>query len=99
MHPAHERLYHTTGVYAPYSQRTALWVLLRPTRIRKVKELWDGTYGFSCLSDNTRMSNHFVDVPTKAAHSPQLFKTLSVGPAGVVTRDLPLGRPSLIQLS
>ena len=46
MHPAHERLYHTTGVYAPYSQRTALWVLLRPTRIRKVKELWDGTYGF-----------------------------------------------------
>ena len=25
-HPAHERLYHTTGVYAPYSLRTAVWV-------------------------------------------------------------------------
>ena len=38
-HPAHERLYHTTGVDAPYSLRTAVWVLLRPTRIRTVKEL------------------------------------------------------------
>ena len=27
------------------------------------------------------------------------FKTLSVGPAGVWTHDLPLGRPALIQLS
>ena len=35
-HPAHERLYHTTGVDAPYSLRTAVWVLLRPTRIRTV---------------------------------------------------------------
>jgi len=41
-HPAHERLYHTTGVYAPYSLRTAVWVFLRPTRIRTVKELWHG---------------------------------------------------------
>ena len=36
-HPAHEWLYHTTGVYAPYSLRKAVWVLLRPTRIRTVK--------------------------------------------------------------
>ena len=28
--PAHEKLYHTTGVYAPYSLWTAVWVLLRP---------------------------------------------------------------------
>ena len=45
-HPAHERLYHTTGIYAPYSLRTAGKVLLRPTRIRLVKELWDGAYDF-----------------------------------------------------
>ena len=32
---SHERVYHTTGVYAPYPLRTAVWVLLhvRPTRI------------------------------------------------------------------
>ena len=35
-HPAHERLYHTTRVYAPYSLRTAVWVILCPTRIRTV---------------------------------------------------------------
>ena len=57
-HPAHKRLYHTTGVYAPYSLRTAVLVLLRPTRIRTVKQLWDGDYGFSSLSGKTRMFNH-----------------------------------------
>ena len=45
-HQAHERLYHTTGVYAPYSLRTAVWVLLRPTRIKTEKELWDRAFGF-----------------------------------------------------
>ena len=45
IHPADERLYHTTRVYAPYSLRTAVWVLLRPIRIRPGKELWDGAYG------------------------------------------------------
>ena len=39
IHSAHEWLYHTTEVYASYSLRSALWVLLRPTRIRTVKEL------------------------------------------------------------
>ena len=38
-HPAHERLYHTTRLYAPYSLWTEVWVLLRSTRIRTVKEL------------------------------------------------------------
>ena len=69
IHPAHERLYHTTGVYARYSLRSTVWVLLRVTRIRPVKELWDGTYGLSSLSKKTRI----VDVTTKAAHSPQFF--------------------------
>ena len=45
-HPAHERLYYTTGVYTLYPLRTAVWVLLRPTKIKTVKELWDGSYGF-----------------------------------------------------
>ena len=31
---------------------------LRPERIRTVKELWDGAYGFPFLSKKTRMSNH-----------------------------------------
>ena len=53
-HPTHKRLYHNTRVYAPYSLRTAVWVLLRPTRIRTAKELWDGAYGFSSLSGKTR---------------------------------------------
>ena len=36
-HPAHEKFYHTIGVYVPYSLRTTtVWVLLRPTRIRIV---------------------------------------------------------------
>ena len=43
-HPARERLYHTPGVYALYSLRAALWVLLRLARIRTVKELWEGSY-------------------------------------------------------
>ena len=29
---SHNRVDHTTGVYVPYSFRTAVWVLLRPTR-------------------------------------------------------------------
>ena len=53
-HPAHERLYHTTRVYTPYSLQTVVWVLQRPTRIRTLKELRDRTYSFSSLSEETR---------------------------------------------
>ena len=49
-HPVHEKLYHTTGVYAPHS--------LHLTRNRTVKDLWDKAYGFLSLSEKTRMSNH-----------------------------------------
>ena len=38
-HPTHKRSYHNTRVYAPHSLRTAVWVLLRSTRIRTAKEL------------------------------------------------------------
>ena len=66
-HPAHLTVYHTTGVYAPYTLQTALWVLLCPTRIKTVKELWDRAYGFSALSERT-------NVTTKAAQSPQTLQ-------------------------
>ena len=59
-HPANERLYHTIGIYAPYSLRTAFWVLWRSTRIRTVKELWDRAYGFLSLSEKTIIT--IVDV-------------------------------------
>ena len=49
-HLARERLYHTTGVYTPYSLWTAVWLFLCPTWIRTVKELWEGAYGFLSLS-------------------------------------------------
>ena len=40
---------HTSAVYIAYSFQTVVQVLLRPTRTRKEKVLWDGTYGFSSL--------------------------------------------------
>ena len=58
LQPAHERLYHTTRVYAPYFLRTAVWVLLHPKKIRTVEELWHTTYCFSSLSEKPRKSNH-----------------------------------------
>ena len=62
---------------------------------KSVKVLWDRTYGFSSLSEKTRQSNHLkISFITKAALSSQLFKDLSVGPAGVWTCDLVLGRPT-----
>ena len=37
-----------------------MWDLLRPTRIGTEKELWDGSYGFSSLSEKTRICNHLL---------------------------------------
>ena len=48
---------HNTEVYVPYSFRTVVWVLLRPTRTRWVPVLWDETNGFSSLSEKTRKTN------------------------------------------
>ena len=78
IHPAHERLYHTTRVYAPYSLQTAVRVLLRPTRIRTVIELWDGAYGFSSLAEKTRISNLRQHILLS------YFKTLSANRAAAV---------------
>ena len=55
---------------------------------------------YRSLSETSRESNHLADVITKAALSSSvIFKTLSVGPAGVWTRNLPHGSPVLYQLS
>ena len=62
---------------------------------KSVKVQWDGTYGSSSLSEKTRKSNHLQISLQRQHFLLSYFKTLSVGPAGVWTRDLPLGRPAL----
>ena len=63
------------------------------------KGLWDGAYGLSSLSEKTRKSNHLQMLLQRQHFLLSYLKTLSVGPAGVWTRDLPLSRPALSQLS
>ena len=66
---------------------------------RSVKLLWDGTFGFSSLSEKTRKSNHLQMSLQRQHFLLRYLKTLSVGPAGIWARDLPLSRPALFQLS
>ena len=47
---------HSTGITLLFSNNA--WVLLRPTELSTFKELWDGTFGLSSLSEKTRKSNH-----------------------------------------
>ena len=56
---------------------------------RSVKVLWDGTYGFSSLFEKTRKSNHLQMSLQRQYFLLSYLKTLSVGPAGVWTHDLP----------
>ena len=90
----------TTGVYVPYSFRAVACVLLRSTwtdQYRKV--LWDRTCGFSSSSEKTRKSNR-SQMSLQRKHFLLIYlKILSVGPAGVWTRDLPLRGPALYQLT
>ena len=79
---------HTTGVYVLYSFRTIVLVLLRPTR---TDQMWHGTYGVSSLSEKTRKSNHLQMSLQRQHFLLSYLKTLSVGPVGVWTRDLPPG--------
>ena len=55
MQKVHFRL--TSVPQKRYCLSSLVWVLLRPTRITTVKELRDVAYGFSCLSEKTKMSN------------------------------------------
>ena len=66
---------------------------------KSVKVLWDGTYGFSLLSEKTRKPNYLQMSSQKQHFLLSYLKTLRVGPAGIWTRDFPLGRPALSQLS
>ena len=90
----------TTGVFVPYPFRIMVWVLLRPTRTRSGKVLWDGTYGFSSLSEKkTESLNHLQMSLQRNYFLLSYLKTLSFGPAGVWTRDLPLSRLAPSQLT
>ena len=92
---------HTTGVYDPYSFRIVMWVLLRSTRTNQWECCETGPHkdGFSSSSERTRKSNHLQMSLQRQHFLLSYLKTQSVGPAGVWTRDLPLGRPALSQLS
>ena len=64
-----------------------------------IEVLWDGTYGLSSLSEKTRKSNRLQMSLQRQHFLLSYLKTLSVGPAGVRTHDLPHGNPVLNQLS
>ena len=90
---------HNTGVYVPYSFRTVVWVLLRPTRTDQWKCCETGPTVFRPyprrLESLTVCRCHYKGSTFLVSY----FKTLSVGPAAVRTRDLPLSKPALSQLN
>ena len=57
---------------------------------KSVKVLWDGTYGFLSLSEKTRKSKHLQMSLQRQHFLLSNLKTLSVGPAEVWTRNLPV---------
>ena len=76
------------------------WVgSLTSHRVIYEQGLWDGTSGLSSLSEKTRKSNHLQMSLQRQHFLLGYLKTLSVGPAGVWTHDLPHGSPVLHQLS
>ena len=81
---------HTTRVYDPYSFWIVMCVLLDPVRTN---------HGFLSLSEKTRKCNH-LEMSLQRQHILLSYlKTLCVGPAGVLTCDLPLSRLALSQPS
>ena len=89
-------IHHTTGdyMYFSYYLRTVRGffnILQNLYSTVYVQGLWDRAHGLlMSLSKKPRKSMHFTDVFTKAAPSAQLWKTLSVGLAGVRTNGIPL---------
>ena len=67
--------------------------------VMNIEVLWDGTYGLSSLSEKTRKSNRLQMLLQRQHFLLSYLKTLSVGPAGYRTHDLPHGSPVLNQLS
>ena len=64
-----------------------------------IQVLWDGTSDLSSLSEKTRKSNHLQMPLQRQQFLLSYLKTLSVGPVGICTHDLPHGSPMLNQLS
>ena len=90
----------TTGVYVtsvPYSFRRVVWVLLRSTEPGMCKCCeTDIHVQFSSLSEKTRKANYLQMSLQRQQFLLSYLKTLSVGPAGIRTRDLPFSRPTLL---
>ena len=63
------------------------------------EELWDGTSGLSSFPEKTRKFNHLQMSLQRKHFLLSYLKSLSVGPAGAWTHDLPHGNPALYQLS
>ena len=82
--PSQGTVGHTPRVYNPYFSRT-VGVLLHPTRTRWVKVLWDVTWPFLSLFEQTRKSNRLQMSLQRQHFLLTYLKTLSVGPAGVRT--------------
>ena len=90
---------HYTRQYVPYSLRRVCEFFNVPQIYYMCKGLWDGTYGLSSLSEKTRKPNRLQMLLQRQHFLLSYLKTLSVGPAGVWARDLPLSRQALSQLS
>ena len=87
----------TTGIYVPYTL-FELWCGFFYVHKNQIM-LWDRNYDFSSLSEKTRKSNR-LQMPLQRQHFHlSCLKILSVGLAGVWTRDPTLSRTALSQLS
>ena len=98
--PSPGKVSHTAGVYVLYSFRTVrCGFFYIPQESVEGKCCETGPTVFSPLTEMTRKSNHLQMSLQRQHVLFSYLKTLSVGPAGVWTRDLPLSKPALSQLS
>ena len=97
--PSPEKVSHTAGAYFLYSFRTVVGFFYIPQKSVKGKCCETGPTVFSPLTEMTRKSNHLQMSLQRQHFLFSYLKSLSVGPAGVCTRDLPLSKPALSQQS
>ena len=76
---------HATRVYDPYSFQIVMCLFFKSHKNKSVKVLWDGTYGFSSLSEKTRKFNHLKMSLPRLHFLLSHLKTPSVSPARVWT--------------
>ena len=84
---------HHTGDYVPYS-----FLVCVASLTSHGQYVWDGTSGLSSLPEKTRKSNHLQMSLQRKEFILSYLKTLSVGPAGAWTHDLPHGSQALYQM-